>query len=119
MPSLSTCATGRRPKAAGEGTRGEQGSPRNWRNAMKISAGPLVRERMDAWPEVCGETAFLAELRNGLPVEAALRFRNPAFLPTLPPQPQIERNPPRTSLNSVILRQSMANNGVNGKKQAD
>ena len=64
MPSLSTCATGRRPKAAGEGTRGEQGSPRNWRNAMKISAGPLVRERMDAWPEVCGETAFLAELRN-------------------------------------------------------
>jgi hypothetical protein len=26
MPSLSTCTTGRRPKASGEGTRGEQGT---------------------------------------------------------------------------------------------
>jgi hypothetical protein len=69
MPTHSTCTTGRRPKAAGEGTRGEQGSPRNWHNAMKISARPLVRERMDAWPEVCGEprndALQLPQRRNG------------------------------------------------------
>jgi len=51
MPNHSTRTTGRRPKAAGEGTRGGQGTTRNWYNAMRISARPLRRERMPAWPE--------------------------------------------------------------------
>jgi hypothetical protein len=48
MPNASACTTGRRPKAAGEGTRGEQGTTRNWHNAMRISARPSVCERVAA-----------------------------------------------------------------------
>jgi hypothetical protein len=51
MPKLSTCTAGRRPKAAGGGTRGEQGTTGNWRNAMRILTRRWGRERVNARPE--------------------------------------------------------------------
>jgi hypothetical protein len=53
MPNLSTCTAGRRPKAAGEGTRGEQGTTRNWRKAMRILTKLWVREAVNARLEAC------------------------------------------------------------------
>jgi hypothetical protein len=66
-----------------------------------------------------GETAFLAELRNEPFDEGSFEVRKPGISSESAPQTCDCIKPALHPLNSVILRQSMANNGVNGKKQAD